>query len=648
MADEIGQIQKSAALGASLERAHRLALEQGHGAVTLEHLLFAMTDDPEAATVLVASGLSMDRLRTEVSGYIARVAENLPRLGPSGALPNQDFLRVLNLAATAARQSQRSSIDGAIVLAAIVGDGKTTAAALLKSQGLTFEEVIKVLSRHAAGRPAPAQPPAAQIPPPPAAPPSAPAPAEVAPGPGGPGPGAPGPGAAAPSPGPAPGAARPSTDDLLQTVRERVKLSEPPRIAVRGPAMQLPMPDAPPAVAAAPAQPPAAPPPPPSFPSASLDAPSPVRRPPPRSNELMAAPAPPQQQPPQQMTPQPAPPPDRSAPPAPAPQPALQADQPPRLPPRLPPQVGPPPVPAPPPRTEARAPAGEPYPSGPPPQMRSGPHGASPGPQAATPPPPPPPGFGSAPPPRPGAPPQSRVPSLDQRLAEYRPQDVRGGQPLPAHMLQAPPPPPAPAPQQAPPQTFHAPARATDGGFAPPRPDLAQAALGIPEQMTIGRPSRVEVRLDPVDFLGGPSAVRGPAPASRSRPLRAVSLRLFDETGAFAIEPETDETRWLDAGQPSALTEPLVWSFLVTPRARGTRALGISLDTRAIGPLGFIGEPPIAPEMVEVRVRRDIRPAMRRLFLALMLAASGAAVWATTGGVIMAAARSALRLAGLR
>jgi hypothetical protein len=201
---------------------------------------------------------------------------------------------------------------------------------------------------------------------------------------------------------------------------------------------------------------------------------------------------------------------------------------------------------------------------------------------------------------------------------------------------------------QAPQPAFHAPARATDGGFAPPRPDLAQAAVGVPEQMTIGRPSRVEVRLDPVDFLGGPTAARGPAPASRSRPLRAVSLRLFDETGAFAIEPETDETRWLDAGQPAALTEPLTWSFLVTPRARGTRTLGISLDTRAIGPLGFIGEPPITPEMVEVRVRRDLRAAMRRLFVALLLAASGAAVWATAGGLIVTGVRAAMRLAGLR
>lgn len=625
MADEIGQIQKSAALGASLERAHRLALEQGHGAVTLEHLLFAMTDDPEAATVLVASGLSMDRLRTEVSGYIARVAESLPRLGPNGALPNQDFLRVLNLAATAARQSQRSSIDGAIVLAAIVGDGKTTAAALLKSQGLTFEEVIKVLSRHAAGRPASAPPPSAQVsapPPPPAPPPPA---MDMARGPGAP----------APQPGQAPAPGKASTDDLLQSVRERVKLSEPPRIPVRGPAMQVPTVEASPVGAAA------RPAPAPSFPSPPADAP---QTPKPAPQRAPDKPPPPVAQPA-------APPPERPAPtpaPPPPPQQAPQAEQPPRLPPRLPPQVAPPPIPsAPPSRGEPRAPAGEPYPSGPPPQARIAPHGAAPGPQVAAP-PPPPPGFGSPPPPRPVGPGQSRVPSLDQRLAEYRPQDVRGGQPLPAHMLQAPPPPPAPAPQQAPPPTFHAPARATDGGFAPPRPDLAQAALGIPEQMTFGRPSRVEVRLDPVDFLGGPTAARGPAPASRSRPLRAVSLRLFDETGAFAIEPETDETRWLDAGQPSALTEPMTWSFLVTPRARGAHTLGISLDTRAIGPLGFIGEPPIAPEMVEVRVRRDLRAAMRRLFVALLLAASGAAVWATAGGIIVTAVRTAMRLAGVR
>ena len=54
---------------------------------------------------------------------------------------------MLQAAASAAQQSRRKQIDGAIVLAAIVGDGKSPAAGLLKALGMTFEEAIRALQR---------------------------------------------------------------------------------------------------------------------------------------------------------------------------------------------------------------------------------------------------------------------------------------------------------------------------------------------------------------------------------------------------------------------------------------------------------------------------------------------------------------------
>jgi hypothetical protein len=67
----------------------------------------------------------------------------------SGADPTTDpeLLRVLHAAVQAAQQSRRRQIDGAIVLAAVVGDGKSPAAGLLKAHGLTFEEAIRALQK---------------------------------------------------------------------------------------------------------------------------------------------------------------------------------------------------------------------------------------------------------------------------------------------------------------------------------------------------------------------------------------------------------------------------------------------------------------------------------------------------------------------
>jgi hypothetical protein len=147
LAEELKSIPMSPNLGQSLERAHRFAREQAHRAVTLEHLLLALAEDPEAALILESANVELARLTTEVSGYLGRLLEDMRAEAGSEPRPDAELLRVLQAAASAAQQSRRRQIDGAIVLAAIVGDGKSPAAALLKALGMTFEEAIRALQR---------------------------------------------------------------------------------------------------------------------------------------------------------------------------------------------------------------------------------------------------------------------------------------------------------------------------------------------------------------------------------------------------------------------------------------------------------------------------------------------------------------------
>jgi len=146
-AEELSAIPMSTHLGQSLERAHRFAREQSHRAVTLEHLLLALTEDAEAAVILQSANIELGRLSTEVSGYLGRLPEDMRGDGSTEPRPDGELLRVLQAAASAAKQSRRRQIDGAIVLAAVVGDGKTPAAGLLKALGMTFEEAIRALQR---------------------------------------------------------------------------------------------------------------------------------------------------------------------------------------------------------------------------------------------------------------------------------------------------------------------------------------------------------------------------------------------------------------------------------------------------------------------------------------------------------------------
>lgn len=151
LAEQLKSIPISANLGESLERARGFAREQAHRGVMLEHLLLALIEDPDAAGVLQVCNVDLVRLGTDVSGYLGRLLEDMraengkeePRLDP-------ELLRVMHAAGQAAQQSRRRQIDGAIVLAAVVGDGKSPAAGLLKAHGVTFEEAIRALQKASA------------------------------------------------------------------------------------------------------------------------------------------------------------------------------------------------------------------------------------------------------------------------------------------------------------------------------------------------------------------------------------------------------------------------------------------------------------------------------------------------------------------
>lgn len=216
--DDLGRIPMSPYLTATLTRAADYATAQSHREVTLEHLLLALAEDPEATVVLKSSNIDLARLSAEVSDYLGRSDDRLdPESGQTIAI-SSDLRRILEAAAAAARQGRRREINGAIVLAAIVGDGRSTAANLLRVQGLTFEEAIRALQR-ATSAPSPPPPhpaPAATTPPPPRPEPSRPEPPRPEP--------QPQPSLPDLAPPPPPDMTRPATtEEILASARERLQ-----------------------------------------------------------------------------------------------------------------------------------------------------------------------------------------------------------------------------------------------------------------------------------------------------------------------------------------------------------------------------------------------------------------------------------------
>ena len=62
-------------LGATLSRAAAYADAQGHMQVTIEHLLLALTEDPEATVVLKSSNIDIARLSADISAQLGRIEE---------------------------------------------------------------------------------------------------------------------------------------------------------------------------------------------------------------------------------------------------------------------------------------------------------------------------------------------------------------------------------------------------------------------------------------------------------------------------------------------------------------------------------------------------------------------------------------------
>ena len=134
----LSRIDMSSGLAASLSRATDYARARGHAEVTLEHMLLALCDDADAALVMASSNVNIAELVSEVSAQLA-VLPTRAQMPDADLVVAPDMRRILEAAAAAARGGRRREINGAIVLAAIIGDGKSAAAQILSAMGLTFE-----------------------------------------------------------------------------------------------------------------------------------------------------------------------------------------------------------------------------------------------------------------------------------------------------------------------------------------------------------------------------------------------------------------------------------------------------------------------------------------------------------------------------
>jgi hypothetical protein len=556
-ADGLSRIAMSSGLAASLSRATEYARAQAHAEVTLEHILLALCDDPDAVLVLAASNINVGELTGQVGRQLAGLPVHPSQIDEAELAVAGDLRRILEAAAAAARGGRRREINGAIVLAAIVGDGKSAAAHILSGLGLTFEGAIRALQSK------PTTPPT-------------------------------------------------DAESILAGARERVQsrtITAPPH---RQPPIEPPPED--PVFEreeprfgshSAGARPE------PQFNEPELPEPPPQQYQPmpPPAFEPPPAPAPYHEPEPQFEPPAPHAEPnfdDFSDPRFDAQEyarPQYQPDeygQPPMEPPAAEPSFGggPPPMPASPPFPPMLPP--------PPPSPHEGwappPSAAPPAPSRALPPPPPrgapppaPAPFQASPPAaRPGPPPLAPWPEPERqfgtgpvsgRLAGAQ----EGGRPLP---------PGAPA---------------TPGGGrgaarnAAPRAEIGQLVENIPRSMRVSIPAMIEVRVARADVKALAEGLQGGGAAYQHEitVTKAMSVRLRAPDGGFFIETASPETQWIERAALISQDDFASWRWHVTPRDAGRKRLQLVISARTMSADGMVAETALPDQVITVRVRTN-------------------------------------------
>ncbi|WP_413873257.1 ATP-dependent Clp protease ATP-binding subunit ClpA [Albidovulum sp.] len=138
----------------AIHAALALANARRHELATLEHLLLALTDEPEAAKVMRACSVDIDELKKTLVDFIDDDLSTLVTdVEGSEAVPTAAFQRVIQRAAIHVQSSGRTEVTGANVLVAIFAERESNAAYFLQEQDMTRYDAVNFIAHGVAKDP---------------------------------------------------------------------------------------------------------------------------------------------------------------------------------------------------------------------------------------------------------------------------------------------------------------------------------------------------------------------------------------------------------------------------------------------------------------------------------------------------------------
>jgi ATP-dependent Clp protease ATP-binding subunit ClpA len=133
-------------LETTLHKALNTAKEHRHEYATLEHLLFALTEDSDAMAVMRGCGINIPELRRSLTDFLENDLTSLVVDELEEAKPTAGFQRVIHRAAIHVQSAGKHEVTGANVLVAMFSERESHAVYFLQEQDINRLDVVNYIS----------------------------------------------------------------------------------------------------------------------------------------------------------------------------------------------------------------------------------------------------------------------------------------------------------------------------------------------------------------------------------------------------------------------------------------------------------------------------------------------------------------------
>ena len=130
----------------NLNNAFKLAQDQKHEFVTVEHLLLALLENTDAIALLTSNKVNIEQLRVDLQEFIGSTTPKISNETEIDIQPTLGFQRVIQRAVFHVQSSGKDEVKGSNILVAIFSEKESQSVFLLEQLGLTRLDAVSYLS----------------------------------------------------------------------------------------------------------------------------------------------------------------------------------------------------------------------------------------------------------------------------------------------------------------------------------------------------------------------------------------------------------------------------------------------------------------------------------------------------------------------